>query len=330
MRLPQCEYHAPDSLRQALAIKSELGSAALILAGGTDLVVQLKHGLSAPAALISVKNLRELQGIQSGPDALRIGAGTSLAEVAASEAVRTHFPILVRAVESIGAVGIQHFRGTIGGNLCLAPRCTFYNQSRFWRLGKGPCHRTGGKECHALVGSESCRSVCSGDTVPVLTALSAQVGIASPGGEKVIPLAEFYSGKGETYVNLMPQEILTHIRLPIPWAPMSGSYQRLALRPAVDFPLVNAACVAIPENGKVQTFRLVLCALGPGPVVLKDLEARIRGSQPSPEMPDMAADAALKVAEGLAVANTVASKEYRAKMAAVMARRAVREALGLS
>ncbi|MEW6351444.1 MAG: FAD binding domain-containing protein [Thermodesulfobacteriota bacterium] len=329
MRLPQYEYHAPESLRQALAIKSELGAAALVLAGGTDLVVQLKHGLSTPAALVSLKNLKELQGVRSSPDAVLIGAGTPLAAVAANEAIRTHFPVLVRAVESIGAVGIQHFRGTIGGNLCLTPRCTFYNQSLFWRQGKGPCHRTGGKECHALAGSESCQSACSGDTVPVLAALSAQVGIAGPAGERIIPLIELFSGKGETHLNLKPDEILTHVRVPMPWAPVSGSYQRLALRSAVDFPLVNAACVAIQENGKVQTFRLVLSALGPAPVMLKDLEVRIRGSQPVPEMADWASDAALKVAEGLAVANTVVSKEYRAKMASVMARRAVRESLGL-
>ncbi len=329
MRLPQYDYHAPESLRQALAIKGELGASALILAGGTDLVVQLKHGLSSPTAVISIQNLRELRGIQSRQDAVLIGAGTPLAEVASNEAIRTHFPVLVRAVESIGAVGIQHFRGTIGGNVCLTPRCTFYNQSLFWRQGKGPCHRTGGKECHALAGSESCRSACSGDTVPALVALSALVGIAGPGGERIIPLIELFSGKGESHLNLMPDEILTHVRLPMPWAPMSGSYQRLALRSAVDFPLVNAACVAIHEDGKVQTFRLVLSALGPAPVILKDVEARIRGSQPVPEMSDWAAEAALKAAEGLAAASTVVSKEYRAKMAAVMARRAVREALGL-
>ncbi len=327
MRVPQFEYLAPDTLRQAVKIKGELGPAALVLAGGTDLVVRLKHGLSSPAALISVRNVRELTAIEAKPDSVTIGAATPLAVVAADETVKTRFPILVQAIESIGAVGIQHFRGTIGGNVCMPPRCTFYNQSAFWRKGKGSCHRTGGKECHALPGSESCLAVCSGDTVPVLVALSAQVAVIGPGGERVVPLKEMYSGKGESHINLLPDEILVNIRIPVPWAPIGGSYQRLAMRSAIDFPLVNAACVAITDKGKVQTFRLVLAALGPGPVVLKDLEARCKGARPSPSMADMAAEAALNVAAGVAVGNTIVGKEYRVKMAGVMARRAVRGAL---
>ena len=176
-------------------------------------------------------------------------------------------------------------------------------------------------------GPKSCLAVCSGDTVPVLVALSAQVAVIGPGGERVVPLKEMYSGKGESHINLLPDEILVNIRIPVPWAPIGGSYQRLAMRSAIDFPLVNAACVAITDKGKVQTFRLVLAALGPGPVVLKDLEARCKGARPSPSMADMAAEAALNVAAGVAVGNTIVGKEYRVKMAGVMARRAVRGAL---
>jgi len=329
MRLPPFEYHAPQSLDQALALKAQFGSAAAILAGGTDLIVNLKNRLSSPAAVVSLKNIKELRGIEDKGDAVIIRSGTSLIDTARHPAVRDHFPILVRAVGSIGAIGIQHFRGTIGGNLCLQPRCILYNQSLFWRTGKKSCHRTGGKECLALQGAESCQSICSADTVPVLIALSAQLTIAGRGGTRTLPVSEFFTGKGESPFNLAAEEIVTEIRLPLPWAPMSWSYQRVSFRSAVDFPLMNAAAVAIRDNGKVETFRLVLSAAGPAPIVLKEAETVIKGREPHPGMLRLAEEAALRAAEGVVVENASASKEYRIKLAAVTARRAVREALGL-
>ncbi len=249
-------------------------------------------------------------------------------EIRTNEAIRTNFPILVRAVESVGALGIQSFRGTIGGNLCLQPRCILYNQSLFWRTGKAKCHRTGGKECLALQGSESCNSICSGDAVPALVALSAQLSIAGSGGQRTLPLADFFTGKGESPFNLAPDEIVSEIRLPMPWAPLSWSYQRLSLRSAVDFPLVNAAVVAIIDKQTVDSFRLVLSALGPAPVVLKEAEAALKGKKPDSTMVSEVGEIALRAADGVVGENASTSKAYRVKMAAVLAGRAVKEALG--
>jgi 4-hydroxybenzoyl-CoA reductase subunit beta len=329
MRLPPFEYQAPSTLDEALKIKRDQGASAQILAGGTDLIVNLKHRLFSPATVVSLNNITEIKQIELRPDALVLGAGASLASVASHPAVNEHFPILVKAINSIGALGIQHFRGTIGGNLLLQPRCIFYNQSHYWRMGKGLCHRTGGKDCLALEGSDSCHSICSGDTVPVLMALSAQLTLAGSGGKRVAPLAEFFTGKGESPWNIMQEEILTEIRIPLPWAPLSWSYQRLAMRAAVDFPLVNAATVAVVENGKVEHFRLVLSSLGPAPIVLREVEAQVKGAAPSRKMLNPVQDAAVRVAEGVVVANASTSKEYRVGMAGILARRATAEALGL-
>jgi 4-hydroxybenzoyl-CoA reductase subunit beta len=329
MRLPSFAYHAPQTLAEALKVKGELGAQASVLAGGTDLLVNLKHRLSSPSALISLRNIKEIKGIRLTADSLVIGAGTTLMEIRNNEAIRTHFPILVKAVESVGALGIQGFRGTIGGNLCLQPRCILYNQSLFWRTGKAKCHRTGGKECLALERSESCNSVCSGDAVPVLLALSAQLFIAASGGRRTLPVADFFTSKGESPFNLAPDEIVTEIRIPIPWAPMSWSYQRISLRSAVDFPLVNAAAIAIMDKERVETFRLVLSALGPMPVVLKEAETIVKGGKPDISMIREVAEIARKTAEGIVVENASTSKAYRVKMAGVVAGRVVKEALGL-
>ena len=329
MLLPSFDYHAPGSLAEALKIKNQLGTSAPILAGGTDLIVNLKHRLASPAAVISLKNIKEMTGIEAKPDSVVIKAGTSLAQTAEDEAVKKHFPVLVKAIESIGATGIQLFRGTIGGNLCLQPRCILYNQSLFWRSGKDKCHRTGGKDCLALEKSESCNAVCSADTIPVLVALSAQLTIAGSGGKRSIPVSEFFTAKGESPFNLTPDEIVTEIRLPIPWGPTSWSYQRLSFRSAVDFPYINAAATAIIDKGKVESFRAVLSAAGPAPIILKEVESAIKGQKPEPEMARKASEIALKAAEGAIVDNAAVSKDYRIKMAAVVVRRAVKEALGL-
>jgi CO/xanthine dehydrogenase FAD-binding subunit len=165
--------------------------------------------------------------------------------------------------------------------------------------------------------------------VPVLIALSAQVGLTSTNGSRLAPLSELYTGKGESPFNIMPEEILTEIRIPLPWAPIGWSYQRIAAREAVDFPLANAAAVAMTDKGRVDYFRLVLSAVGPAPIVVKEAESLIKGSEPSPDMPAEAEGMALRAAEGVVVGNASASKEYRVTVAGVMARRAVQEALQL-
>ncbi len=329
MQLPAFDYYAPASLAEALRIKNELGASAPVLAGGTDLVPNLKHRLTAPAALISLKNINEMVGIEAKPDSVVIKAGTTLAQTAEDAIVRQNFPVLVKAIESIGAVGIQQFRGTIGGNLCLQPRCILYNQSLFWRTGKDKCHRTGGKDCLALENSQSCNAVCSADTVPVLVALSAQLTVAGSGGKRTVPISEFFTGKGESPLNLMPEEIVTEIRVPIPWGPTLWSYQRLSFRSAVDFPYVNSAATCIIEKGKIESFRAVLSAAGPAPIILKEIERTVKGQRPEFEMAKQAGKIALKAAEGAIVDNTTVSKDYRIKMAEVVVRRAVTEALGL-
>ncbi len=329
MRLPSFEYSAPSSLCEALKIKEEQGIGASVLAGGTGLLVNLKHRLLQPTTVISLKNIRELRGIEVRNDLLIIRAGTSLMDTARNDAVRKHFPLLVRAIESIGAVGIQGFRGTIGGNICLQPRCIFYNQSAFWRSGKGLCNRTGGKECLAQEGAQSCQSICSGDTVPALTAVTAQLLVAESSGTRLLPITEFFTGKGESPFNLLPNEVLTEIRLPLPWGSGTWSFQRISMRAAVDFPLVNAAATAVMQGRKVESVRLVLAAAGPAPVALKEAEGLMRGQVPDPEMVEQAGMIARRSAEGIVVDNSSVSRDYRIKMAGTVIKRAVKEILGL-
>jgi 4-hydroxybenzoyl-CoA reductase beta subunit len=328
MRLPHFDYHRPEALDELLKLKESVGSAAVVLAGGTDLVVNLRNRLLSPGIVVSLARINRLREISVREDAIIIGAATPLSRVAEHEEIARHFPMLRSAVDSIGAVSIQHFRGTIGGNVCSLPRCIFYNQSHFWRTGKGQCHRTGGRDCLALPGSSSCQAICSGDTVPVMAALSTQVTVAASGGSRILPFADLFSGKGESPFNITPQEIVTEFRIPLPWGPLSTSYKRISLRSAVDFPLVNAATAAIVEKGKVETIRVVLSACGPSPIALKEVEALIKGNEPSRDMLPIVERMARQAAEGVIIENAIVSKDYRIKMAGVVAKRSVAEALG--
>ncbi len=329
MRLPEFEYHAPSTLKELAALKGELGQTALILAGGTDLLVRMKQRLVSPGAIISLKNVKELSVIDEDTNSLTIYSGATLLQVANHPSVLKHFPLLADSIKAIGAISIQHYRGTLVGNLCLAPRCNYYNQSLFWRMGKGACHRTGGKECHALQGSESCQAVCSGDTVPALVALSAEVDIIGKSGKRRVSVREFFTGKGESPFDLGPDEVVTSIRIPLPWAPISSKYTRIAHRSAVDYPLVNAACVAIIENNAIASFKLCLSSIGPGPVVLSDFEREVKGRPPDQDMLIKAGATASRLAEGLMVENMAAPKEYRVKLVSTAAQRAVKASLAL-
>lgn len=329
MRLPEFEYHAPSTLREVAALKAELGQTSLILAGGTDLLVRMKQRLVSPGAVISLRNVKELSAIEEDANTITIHAGATLTRVANHPSVLKHFPLLADSIKAIGATSIQHYRGTLIGNLCLAPRCNYYNQSLFWRIGKGACHRTGGKECHALQGSEACQAVCSGDAVPALVALSAEVDMIGKSGNRRVSVKDFFTGKGESHLDLGPDEVVTSIRIPIPWAPISSNYTRIAYRSAVDFPLVNAACVAIMENGVIAGFKLCLSSIGPGPVLLSDFEKKVKGLSPDPDMVIQAGEVGARLAEGIMVENMAAPKEYRLKLVSTAAQRAVKDSLGL-
>ncbi len=329
MRLPPFDYESPETLDQALKLKESLGSAAMVLAGGTDLVVNLKHRLLSPSVLISLKNITDLQQIYIKQDTLVIGAVAPLIKVACHDIVNKHFPVLRDAIRSIGALTIQHYRGTLGGNICSLPRCIFYNQSLFWRTSKGLCHRTGGQDCLAMPGASSCQAVCSGDAIPALAVLSAQTVLTSYRGSRTVPITELFSGKGESYLNIGKDEILTEIRIPLPWGGLSSSFQKVSFRSAVDFPLVNAAAATFIEGDKIQSMKVALSACGPSPLMVKEVDSLAKGHRPSEEMLHRLERAAVKLAQGVVIDNTGVSKDYRAKMAGVVVKRAVKNALGL-
>lgn len=327
MRLPRFQYLEPRELEEALEMRDLYGARSAVLAGGTDLLVRMKQRLMRPAFLISLRNLKELVGIRIEGKELVIGAGTPLQEVSRSPLVQHHFPALAEAVQAVGAYSIQQVRGTIGGNLCQDTRCLFYNQSAFWRSGRQACHKAGGKICYAREGSDRCRSTNQSDGATALMALQARVTLRNSQGHRDLSLEELFTMKGETPLDLAPNEILTQIRLPMERPGRASAYERIAYRSAIDFPVASAAVWLESERGTVSKARIAVGCMGNAPLLILQAGESLEG-RPLEDTQALAKAAriAMDQASAFAVENVGATVEYRVEMVSVLVERALHRA----
>lgn len=328
MKLPAFDYLAPESLEEALKLLSDHGEQASLLAGGTDLLVRLKQRLAQPAHLVSLKKLEELNYIREKDDQVEIGAMTPLASILDSDLIHLHFPALVQAVRLVGAPPIQHFRGTIGGNLCLETRCLYYNQSAFWRSGRTPCHKDHGETCYAEENSDRCRSANQSDGACALMALGATVVLTSVRGERTLPIEEFFTGKGEKPFALEPDELVTEIRLSVPGNGHGSGFQKLTYRSAIDFALVSAAAWVAVADSHITAARIAVGGAGAAPLLLVEAANPLIGKNISDDAAvQEAARQVFKRAPAFMVNNLGSTLEYRSKMSEVMSKRAIQVAL---
>ena len=282
MRAPDFRYHAAKSVKDAADALVDGGPEAMLIAGGTDLVPNLKRRQLAPSLLIGIRHLKELSRIRNGKG-LAIGSAVRLSEIAADPKVSRHYPALARAGGLVATPQIRNM-ATLGGNLCLDTRCTYYNQSAEWRQAINWCMKapgsTGGHACASPTGdalcwvatsSPRCWAVSSTDTAPALIALGARVTLVSSEGERDIPLEELYADDGMAYLTKRPDEILSAVRLP-PAAPgWLSTYWKLRRRGSFDFPVLGvAAALRFGEGDVVADARVVLGAVASRPVLVPE------------------------------------------------------------
>ncbi len=326
MRLPQFTYHSPDTLEGVLALLDEHRDNAGVLAGGTDLLVRMKHRLAVPKVLVSLKHLDTLSYIKETSEMVSIGAKTPIIDVIRSNRVQQQAPALGQACERIGAVSIQHFRGTIGGNILQDNRCIHYNQSQFHRTGRQPCHKDGGKICYAREEADRCNSTCQSDGAAALMALGAQLNLCSSKGERQVSLDAFYTTDGIHPFDMQPDELLTRIDIPIVPGAVSV-YQRLSFRSAIDYPIVCAGVRLVPDPddaGCIKSARIVVGAMGRSPLFLAKVSQSLAGKR----FDDIAAVAqagkdAMNTAAAFAAHNAGAALPYRQAMVETMVIRAL-------
>ncbi|NNK84418.1 MAG: hypothetical protein HKO91_02545, partial [Desulfobacterales bacterium] len=312
--MPRFEYIGPDSLDEALDLLATHKYDAKILAGGTDLLVRMKKGLLKPNILISLKNLSELAYIKKEDNLIKIGAKTSIADIISSDLIKKEARALLQACETIGAITIQHYRGTIGGNILQDNRCHHYNQSGFHRSGRQPCHKDGGKICYARDESDRCNSTCQSDGATALMALGADITMARKGDERTVDITDFYTAEGIMPFAMDSDELLKEISIPIQGG--SSAYNRLAYRSAIDYPIVCAGVFLKSSNkDEIKDARIVVGAMGRSPLFLAKASSSLIGKKLSDTAAlKTASDMAMDHASTFAVHNVGATLEYRCAM----------------
>jgi 4-hydroxybenzoyl-CoA reductase subunit beta len=328
VRLPDFEYLEPESLDEALNMLVEHPDRTAILAGGTDLIDRLNKRLVNPVTMMSLKNLSELDYIRRKNGKVLIGSMTPLVSLIDSKVINEHFKALAQAAALIGAPSIQHFRGTIGGNLCLQTRCLYYNQSAMWRSGRTRCHKDHGETCYAEENSDRCRSANQSDGACALMALGAEIVLVSTKGKRTITIEEFFTGKGEAPFALDQDELVAEIQLSISKEKHESSFKKLRYRSSIDFALVSAAVQLEEKDGKIAEARIVIGGAGASPLFLKEASEILKGKDVNDSGAiDKAAERVTKHTSAFMVDNLGSTLEYRRKMSGVMAKQAVKEAL---
>ncbi len=327
MRLPVFRLHQPESLSDAMALLASSDGETRLVAGGTDLWPNMKRRHQSADVVVSLNRVAELSGIRGEVGGeVRIGATTTLAAVAASPIVRAAYPALARAVESISSPAIRNM-ATLGGNLCLDTRCTYYNQTEEWRTSIDFCLKEGGTICWVAPQSPRCWAVSSSDAAPVLCALGARVRLLSPAGEREVSVADFYRDDGIDYLTKQPDEVLTEVVLP-PSDGVQMSFWKLRRRGSIDFAVLTAAvAVRRDDDGVVSEAAVWLGAVASAPVRSEAAEAVLVGNALTPEVITEAATATRKVATPLD--NTDFTLQWRSKMVVHYVEAALREVAGL-
>jgi 4-hydroxybenzoyl-CoA reductase subunit beta len=308
----------------AAAVSDSRTSSIRVLAGGTDLIPSMRQKLFEPEYVLELRGISALRGIKPLADGgVEIGALTSIRSLEHSAFLRKNYPVLCESAATVASPVLRNM-GTIGGNICLDTRCLWYNQSLTWRKACGFCIKKDGDLCHVAPGGTKCWAAFSGDTPPALLCLDAEIEIASPNGIRRIPLSDFYTGLGDNYRKLQPNELVTRVFLPAGTAGYRGVYRKLRVRGSIDYPLAGVAVAMKRSNGHIADARVGLTAVNPAPMLVKGAAELLAGRAPDDTLAEATADLAARTAKPLTT--SALTPEYRREMIRVFTKRALQAA----
>ncbi len=325
MRLPLFEFRAPRTLQEATRILEGEGANAMPLAGGTDLLPNMKRRQQVPRTLMSLRHVEGLDEVQWSSSTSRLGACLTLTDIAADPRFRNGLTALSQAASQVATPQIRNM-ATLGGNLCLDTRCNYYDQSYEWRKSINFCMKKDGTTCWVAPGSPKCVAVSSTDTAPALIALGARVRLVSSSEERVVLLADLYNNDGMDYIKRKPNEILAEVFLDSlhGW---KSTYWKLRRRGSFDFPVLSVAAAArFSGDGIVEEARIVVGSAASRPLVAGDAAKSLLGRSLNRETIAEAAALAAKIAKPLD--NTDFDMTWRKRVTAEMATYALRELRG--
>jgi xanthine dehydrogenase YagS FAD-binding subunit len=324
------DYVKPATVADAVRELGRSWADAKILAGGIDLLGELKEGIIAPQRIVNIKGISGLRYIRfSEKEGLRLGALVTLEEIETHQVIRQRYTALAEAAHSVGTPQIRNV-GTIGGNLCQRPRCWYYRDEHTKCLKKGGpiCFAYNGEnKYHAILGGGPCYIVHPSDCAPVLIAFGASVTVVSPRGQRTVPLEEFFvlpSRRLDHETILEPDEIVTEIQVPAPAPNTRSTYLKFKERDSHDFAIVGAA-VVMRLRGKVcEDVRIVLSGVAPIPWRSPEAEAVLKGKAITPELAEQAGKAAVAKAQPLS------QNAYKVPLTQAIVKQAILRAAGLS
>jgi 4-hydroxybenzoyl-CoA reductase subunit beta len=326
LRLPRLEYLRPRSIAEAAELAAKNPSA-MFIAGGTDLVPNLKRRQFDVTTLISLNALPDGRRVEGDvKHGVTIGAGASLDELAHHDVLAGPFRVLAQACGSVSTPQVRYM-GTLGGNLLVDPRCNYYNQTYSWRKAVGFCMKKDGDICLVARSSPRCWAVSSSDSAPAALALKAHITLQGVQGTRRIPAADLYKDDGIDYTTKTADEIITAVELPAVEGRMTSAYWKLRRRPAFDFPILGVAVAIAWDDGVVREARGALGAVGSHPVDITAFLRPLHGKRPADDLIADVANAADKPSRPLD--NTDLSHYWRKRMSKVYIERALRDACGL-
>jgi 4-hydroxybenzoyl-CoA reductase subunit beta len=321
VRLPKFDYRRPESVQEVCEILLDQPSAR-VLAGGTDLLVNMKYRVEEPSTIVSLKGLREYEYVRKANGTVRIGALTPLKKVYNDPVVAQNLPARAAAASSVGSYHHQTM-GTVGGNLCQQTRCKYFNQSKWWRSARPLCYKAGGDICHVAKKEGVCYSTYCGDVAPALLVLNAEVVLSGKEGSRQVPLEEIYSGEGKTPLHLGRGEILTEIVIPEGAADGFSTYKKFANRASIDFPIVGAA---FWNSNTTGGSRIALTAVDRKPIRARQLEDFMKDKELGDEV--IEAVDRLVGKEARLMMSSIDSLTIKRKMMRILVKSAIEEARG--
>ncbi len=325
LRLPRLRYIRARTVEEAAVAVASDGGHAMLIAGGTDLLPNLKRRQFDVSALVSLHGIPHSDAIDGEPSrGMSIGAGATLDQVARHPEVSRGYRALAQAAGSVSTPQIRYM-GTLGGNLLVDPRCNYYNQTYSWRKAVGFCLKKDGDICLVARSSPRCWAVSSSDSAPVAVAFGAEVILQGATGTRRVRAADLYRDDGIDYTTKQPDEVITSVEFPA--APSTTSaYWKLRRRGSFDFPILGAAVVIWWDDGVVRQARAAMSAVGSHPVDISAYLSPLTGAHPDENLIAEVAAAADKPARPLD--NTDLSHYWRKRMARVFIERALRDAAG--
>jgi len=327
LRLPPIELVSPETVQEAAKVIAN-GNARLV-AGGTDLWPNMKRRHQKAETVVSLMSIPGLDAIDVSGSDIRIGGTATLANIIRDDRIRERLPAFANAVASISSPPLRNM-GTIGGNLCIDTRCTFYNQTEEWRRSIDYCLKEEGTICWVATKSPRCWAHTASDSAPILCALDARVKLVSATGEREMPLAEMYVDDGIDYLSKQPGEILTEVV--VPGSSDSGhcrsAFWKLRRRGSIDFATMSvAAAVWMDDSDVVTRASMYLGAVGAAPMPVAEVASVLVGNMISEDAIKEIAHAAHKIARPMD--NTDFAPSWRGKMSEQYVIAVLREIAGL-